>query len=209
MLHHLLLQGDIPVNCYIIEHNKKCYIVDPGSDKQTLLRYVESKNLTVLGVLLTHAHADHIGAIDAFDVPVYLHKNEYQILIDNTNNGFTMFGRDVPFNIKDINIVQINESETFKIDDKTIEIILTPGHTPGGVCYKIDNDLCSGDTLFQGSVGRWDFPMGDIKSLKKSVVNLIDSLNDNVNVYPGHGPASTIANEKAINGFYKQWKLEL
>ncbi|MGL5354708.1 MAG: MBL fold metallo-hydrolase [Clostridium sp.] len=205
----MLLLGEIDVNCYFIEHNNKCYIVDPGYEKEKLIKYVKDNKLEVLGILLTHGHIDHIGAIDAFDVPVYLHKKEYEIIIDNYKNGFDFYGRQKPYSLDNINIVKIDDALVIPLDNKNIEIIYTPGHTVGGVCYKIDNDLYTGDTLFEGTVGKWTFPTGDLETLKRSVVNLIDTQDEKVKIHPAHGGSSTIEDEKRYNQFYLEWKNQL
>lgn len=209
IMRRILLYGDIDVNCYFIEHNGKCYIVDPGYEKDRVQKYVSENNLEVLGILLTHGHIDHIGAIDSFDVPVYIHEKEFEILIDNHKNGFEFYGKEKPYNLDDINIVKITESAKLPIDDRFIEVIFTPGHTVGGVCYKLGDDLYTGDTLFEGTVGRWDFPTGDLEVLKKTVVKLVDSQNDDVRIHPAHGGSSTIGQEKKYNHFYVSWKAEL
>lgn len=202
----ILLLGDIDVNCFFIERNNKCYIVDPGYEKEKVQKYVKNNKLEVLGILLTHGHIDHIGAIDSFDVPVFLHKKEYEIIIDNYKNGFDFYGKETPYSLDKINLIKIDESTVFEIDDKKIEVIHTPGHTIGGVCYKFGNDVYTGDTLFNGSVGRWDFPTGNLNTLKKTVVNLIDSQADNVKIHLAHGPSSTIKIEKNNNFYYHEWK---
>ena len=202
----VLLLGEIPVNCYFIEHNKKCYIVDPGYEKEKVIKYVKDNNLEVLGILLTHAHIDHIGAIDAFDVPVYLHEKEYEILEDNYKNGFNFYGRQKPYSLSGINIVEMKEGTILSLDDKKIEVMHTPGHTVGGVCYKIDNDLYTGDTLFEGTVGKWTFPTGDLDTLKKTIIDLIETQDEDVRIHPAHGNSSTIGVEKRSNSFYLQWK---
>lgn len=204
----LLLDGDIPVNCYFIEHNNKCYIVDPGYEKEKIQQYVKDNNLEVLGVLLTHGHIDHIGAIDSFNIPVYIHKNEYEILVDNHLNGFEFYGKEKPYDLQSINIIKIDETKTFQLDDKAIQVIHTPGHTIGGVCYKIDKDLYTGDTLFKGTVGKWTFPTGDLEVLKKSVINLVNSNEDEIKIHPAHGDSSTIGYEKLTNIYYKTWSKE-
>ena len=205
-MHKLVLQGIIESNCYIIDHHKKCYIVDPGSEKDKIIQYVESQGLEVLGILLTHAHLDHIGAIDCFDVPIYLHEKAYPILCDDALNCFSLFGTAAPFDIKDLNIVTINEDTTLPLGDKIIHVIYTPGHTIGGVCYQVDNDLYTGDTLFQYSVGKWTFPTGDLAQLKASVADLIEHQDGAMRIHPGHGDSSTIAAERQYNSFYATWK---
>lgn len=205
-MRRLVLCGEMEMNCYFLEHNNKCYIVDPGYEKEKVIKYVNDNKLKVLGILLTHGHPDHIGAIDCFKVPVYIHKDEYQVLVDSYNITPERYGRNMPYSLEDIDIVKIDESAVFSIDDKKIHVIHTPGHTIGGVCYKFGNDLCTGDTLFKEKVGKWIFKTGDLEAMKKSVVNLINTQPDNVNVYPGHYDSSTIGHERRYNDFYLKWK---
>ena len=202
----ILLLGDIDVNCFFIEHNNKCFIIDPGYEKEKVIKYVNDNNLEVLGILLTHGHIDHIGAIDCFNVPIYLHTDEYEILIDNHKNGFDFYGKKTPYSLDKLNIIKIDSSVVLQIDDKKIEVIHTPGHTIGGVCYKFDNDLYTGDTLFNYSVGRWDLPTGDLNTLRKTIINLIDNQNDDIRIHPAHGSSSTIKEEKSNNFYYNDWK---
>lgn len=202
----LLLNGEIDVNCYFIEYNNSCYIIDPGYEKERIINYVNTNNLKILGILLTHGHRDHIGAIDCFKVPVYIHKNEHEVLSDSYKNGLSSYDQVKPYMLDDLDIVKIDETTIFEIDDKKIEVIYTPGHTIGGVCYKMGKDLYTGDTLFKGVVGKWIFPTGNLEMLKKSVVNLIESLDDDIRVYPGHGESSTIGDERKYNHFYSKWK---
>lgn len=205
-MNKLVLHGEEDVNCYFIEYNHKCFIVDPGYSPDIIRKYVQDKGLEVLGILLTHGHADHISAIDCFEVPVYVYKDEYNLLVDTYNNVFSRYGRKMSYSLDDINIVKIDESKVFSIDDKEITVILTPGHTAGGVSYKFGNDLYTGDTLFKGRVGKWIFPTGDLNSMKKSIISLIDTQDENVRVHPGHYDSSTIGEEKTSNPFYLEWK---
>ena len=205
-MNKLLLYGDIDVNCYFIEHHQQCYIVDPGYEKERIIQYIYDKQLSVQGILLTHGHIDHIGAIDAFDVPIYLHEKEFEIIKDNVKNGFTFYNKAKPYDLSSLHLVPINSATTLPLGDHLIQVIHTPGHTVGSVCYKINDELYSGDTLFKGTVGRWDFPTGDLDTLQKTIVNLINSLPDNTKIYPAHGEISTIGHEKATNHFYLMWK---
>lgn len=201
----ILLDGEIPVNCFVIEDQGRCYIIDPGFQKERLQEYIKTLDLEVIGILLTHAHFDHIEALDAFDVPIYIHKNEKVILQDGFFNGFSYGDRVMPYELEDLNIVWIDESP-LKINDQDIHVLLTPGHTPGSVCYKHGDVLYSGDTLFRGSVGQWDFPCGSQEDLKKSIISLLESLDDKTTVHPAHGSATSIAYEKQRNIYYHHWK---
>lgn len=202
----LVLHGEEDVNCYFIEDNNKCYIVDPGYEKERIVKYVENSKLEVLGILLTHGHIDHISAIDCFKVPVYIHENEYELFLDSYSNVENRYGRKMDYSLEHINIIKIDESKVFKIDDKEVYVIYTPGHTVGGVCYKFGNDLYTGDTLFKEKVGKWTFPTGSLEDMKKSVVSLINTQSDEVKVHPGHYDSSTIGHEKKNNPFYLEWK---
>lgn len=205
----ILLQGEIPVNCYAVAKNKECYLVDPGYEKEKVTAWVGAREWRVMGILLTHGHIDHIGAIDSFDVPVYIHRDELEIIQDNYNNGFTYYGREVPYDLRSINLVPFNNGTTFRLGDGYIESIHVPGHTPGCVCYRYGMDLYTGDTLFAGSVGRWDFPLGNLNSLMKSIVHLVDNMPGSMRIHPAHGESSTIAFERSTNDYYRMWKKEL
>lgn len=196
----------IDINCYIIDYKGKCFIVDPGFEKERIIHLVNENNLTVEGIILTHSHLDHTSAIDCFDVPVYISENEYDLLVYNHENQYIERELVKPFDLKDIKIIKVKKDEKIPFLDKFIEVIATPGHTIGGVCYKFENDLFSGDTLFKGAVGRSDFRTGDINALKKSVVGLINDLDNEINVHPGHMDSTTIGFEKKYNQYYNAWK---
>lgn len=207
-LRKVQLQGHIPVNCYFIEKDGACYIVDPGYQKERIVDYLEWNGLTAVGILLTHAHIDHIGALDCCDVPVFVHESDYDVLIDDASNGFEFYGKKKAYRPDDLEIIKIVDGETLPSGDGFISVIHTPGHTVGGVCYRIDDDLYTGDTLFAGGVGRWDRPTADFEQLKSSLLGIMDSQADHVRIHPGHGESSTIGREKAFNPFYHAWKAQ-
>ncbi len=203
------LQGDIPMNCYFIERDACCYVIDPGYEKERLIEYVKRNNLEVLGILLTHAHVDHIGALDAFDVPVYLHEDEMEVLQDDLKNGFALFRKEKTYDLKSIHFVQVRDGDALPLAGETIKVLHTPGHTVGSVCYQVGQNIYTGDTLFCGGVGKWEFPTGCLETLMQSVVHLVDTQEEAVHIHPGHGASSTIGAERSHNMFYRSWKQQL
>ncbi len=201
----IMLNGGIPVNCYILEHNKKCFIIDPGYKSEDLKQYISANGFEVKGILLTHGHIDHIGGLDSFNVPVYIHEIEMDLVTDSFKNGSSLVGIPLDYSFDTISFVPINDSTKIPLDDKIIHVINSPGHTLGSVCYKIDNEIITGDTLFKYGVGRWDFPTGSLSDLKETIVTLIESHDDCCNIYPGHGDVSTIGTEKKYNDYYREW----
>ncbi len=205
-IHELVLHGDIEVNCFIIEHGQKCFIVDPGYEKQKIAAFVRGRGLEPIGILLTHAHLDHIGAVDCFNVPVHLHEADLGMLGNDLLNGFAVYGQQKPFALDSLKVVTFGDSGAFPIGDAVVTALHTPGHTSGSVCYLAGEDMLSGDTLFSGAVGRWDFPSGDMQALRRSIVRLIDGQDESLRVHPGHGPSTTIGKEKRSNPYYLEWK---
>ncbi|MGL4993859.1 MAG: MBL fold metallo-hydrolase [Bacteroidales bacterium] len=202
----LLLNGEIPVNCYIIQRDNECFIVDPGYEKERIIEYVNDRGYVVKGILLTHAHIDHIEALDCFDVPIYLHDREIEILMDSSLNGFDFFNKRPKYCLSERSIIALNDGDRLAVGDgHHIEVVFTPGHTQGSVCYLIGCDLYTGDTLFEGSVGRWDRPTGDLNELKASIARLMRVIPDNYLIHPSHYRSSTILLEKQHNSFVREW----
>ena len=188
--------GAYAVNTSIISNGGKALIVDPGADAQYIIDQLAKKGLEPSAILLTHAHFDHIGAIPALQqkfpgLALYVHPADLMILSHPINQmppEYPAIG--IPHDIRDCREL------------KEMEVIETPGHTPGGVCYHFREDklLISGDTLFAGSVGRTDLPLGDSKTLMRSLEKL-KALPDDTLVIPGHGYHTTIGTEKKSNPF--------
>lgn len=200
--------GAVQTNCYFVmdDETKECVIVDPGDEAKKLLQYLQDKNLTLKAILLTHGHFDHIIAVDSirevYPVPVYAAKAEKEVLSDAMTNLSVQMGSSVTV-----------EADHWLLDGDTIELlgrevrcILTPGHTCGGMCYYFPKDgiLFSGDTLFQESVGRTDFPTGSMSTLIHSVREKLFVLPKAVRVYPGHGMMTSIENEAMYNPYAAQ-----
>ena len=192
-----IVVSDYQSNCYIIwDDEYNCAIIDPGSDSEKIISFIEGRELKPQKILLTHGHFDHIGAAEIisekFNIPVYVNKKELPVI----NEGGVMFGRrfDIPKNM-----LFFNDGEEISIGNKKIKVIETPGHTAGSSCFFVDNMLYSGDTLFLGTIGRWDFPTGSFDELKHSIMDILFLLPNDITVYPGHGFSTTIEKEKTSN----------
>lgn len=201
MLIHRVVVGALAVNCYIIENpqNSQAVVIDPGAEFDKIMRCIEEQDLTVKAILLTHGHYDHIGAVDALKkatkAEVYVHEAEAAYLDDGQKNLSVMMGGKItaPYDYV------VKEGDQLQLAKLDFEVIHTPGHTPGGTCYKMGDALFTGDTLFQGTMGRTDFPGGSYAELMASIKNKLKPLDDNIHVYPGHGADSTIGIEKQSN----------
>lgn len=202
--------GPLGTNCYIISKDSQCLIVDPGGDAHIVKQYIKEKQITPQAILLTHAHFDHIGAVDAlrkkYNIKVYLHKNEQSWLSnpDLNRSGLFLGPEEV---IKTDKPDVILEEGKLTIGSFTFEVVHTPGHSPGSVSFIFHQEkfTVSGDVLFQQGIGRTDLPEGSIDQLANSIVTKLYILSDDFVVYPGHGPSTTIGAEKKSNPFTLQF----
>ncbi|MBP5445711.1 MAG: MBL fold metallo-hydrolase [Acholeplasmatales bacterium] len=206
MIKKIVSNDIIDMNVYLIIDENKCFIVDPGGNYSEIEKTIKELNLEVLGILLTHAHVDHTYLIGKFNCPIYIHEKEVEILKYSNLSLYDSFGFDMPFNYLKLDIKKIKDNDIIKLNDKEIKVIHTPGHTKGSVCYLIDNKLFSGDTLFKESCGRCDLPSGSEVDMAKSLIKLIDNLDEFIKVYPGHDETTTIKHEKEFNAPYKYYK---
>jgi len=199
-----IVTGPFQENAYLawMDSNKTCIIIDPGDDPECIISEIGSQKLNPKAIVNTHAHLDHIGAVDPlkdyYNIPFYLHKDEAMIL-DNYESSLTYFGLS-PKPAPKVDVWFEKEDKLF-IDDFKIELYKTPGHTPGGTCLIIEDNVFTGDTLFKGSIGRTDLPGGDFELLSSSLKRMIDEIPDTHYIYPGHGPATTLAIEKVENPY--------
>lgn len=187
----------------------KCAIIDPGmidaEEEEALVNFVKRNNLTVTHVINTHLHIDHaIGdgfAAKAFGAPVLAHEAD-MFLGDRMQRQAEEFG--IAARVDNVSVTSyLTDGEKIRIGDGTLEIIHVPGHSPGGIAlYDPEGGfVISGDSLFAGSVGRADLPGGDMRTLLDAIERKLFTLPGSTVVYPGHGPATTIAREKASNPF--------
>lgn len=197
--------GSMGTNCYLLinEETKELVIVDPATCPDYMVSHIKSNGYTPKAILLTHAHFDHVMGIDGwvkeFDIPVYLHENEKQILEDPQLNLSGVFGASYSYHKAEC----LQDNQILQLAGFKFKVIHTPGHTAGGCCYyeKAEGVLISGDTLFYQSVGRSDFPTGSMSTLVRSIKEKLFCLPDDVMVYPGHNDVTCIADEKMYNPF--------
>ncbi|CEG27853.1 MBL fold metallo-hydrolase [Bacillus sp. B-jedd] len=198
--------GGLQTNCYVLyDNNRNCLIFDPGEEAAKLKSIIAEKKLNPLAIMLTHAHFDHIGAVDPirdhYKIPVYLHEREKKWMGDPALNGSAFFP-GTPIKVRHADHILGGEGK-MELDGFSFEILETPGHSPGSVSYYFPEKgiIVSGDTLFMGSVGRTDLPGGSEKELMKSIHTRLLELPEETIVLPGHGPATTIGDEMASNPF--------
>lgn len=197
--------GSFYTNSYIISNkDMECIIVDPGLNYKEASSYIKSK-YKPKAILITHAHIDHIDGIQYFmDLPIYIHTLDEEALYDTDMALYPMVGRISPFNKGDLNIHLVHDLDEIELIGYKFSVLHTPGHTRGSVCYHYDNKLISGDTLFQGSIGRTDFPTGSYSQIIKSLKRIIDTYPNDTDVYPGHGSKTSIRIEKKYNPYIQR-----
>ena len=193
--------GPLKANCHIVYSDEidKVLVIDPGGDFSVIYNQIKLLNKKGGAVLLTHAHFDHIMATYEFcnlGYKVYMHKNDMPLL-EGDGNLAKYLGLKLNRFIVDNQLI----GGLFEICGYKVEVIETPGHTAGSVCYKIDNYLFSGDTIFKNTFGRFDFPSGNLNALVTSIKNLF-ALNDNLVIYSGHGDITTLNDEKKFNDIH-------
>lgn len=198
--------GVVGTNCFLASNSdtKQTLIIDPGDQAQMLIGYIDQNQLQPVAVLLTHGHFDHCMAAEElashYGVPVYVHEDEKQTMENPAYNCCGMIGRNLAFHADNY---FHGEKDHLSIAGFEIDVLHTPGHTVGGVCFyiKSENLLFSGDTLFYESVGRTDFPKGSMSQLVRSIQEKLFPLPNDTKVLPGHGEWTTIGNERHNNPF--------
>ncbi len=197
---HCLSVGPLGTNCYIVSSGKDSLVVDPGEDASEILSVIREKGLSVNAIIVTHGHFDHYiaaGALqEALGAPVYTGADDLSALRDpGWMAEYMPPGYIAPKEIKGL-----SDGDTVSAGELTFRVISTPGHSPGSVCLYSPGVLLSGDLLFMGSIGRTDLPGGDSRAIRESLVK-VGRLPDDTVVYPGHGPSTTIGEEKASNPY--------
>ena len=204
MILETVVVGPMQVNCYILAcaEAQEAVIIDPGAEERKISRVLEKYRLKPAMVVNTHGHYDHIGCDDKFGVPVYVHKLDAAMLSDGKLNLSFFFA--LPYQVK-ARLVEVADGQVLQGAGISLQAMHIPGHTPGGMAFLLQGPgqgaVFSGDTLFRGGIGRSDLAGGDGELLVKKIKEKLLVLPGETKVYPGHGPASTIAGEKKDNPF--------
>ncbi len=191
-------------NTYLIwdKTTKEAAIIDPAAPSENLLRFIKELSLNMKCIINTHCHADHIGGNQFFatklNIPIYISKLDAEGLTNPKRNLSSYMGEDL---VSATAKKTLKDNDIIKLGKLELKVITTPGHTVGGISLYSDGLLFSGDTLFAESVGRTDLPGGNMKQLIASIKQKLFKLPDNTTVLPGHGPSSSIEDEKVANPF--------
>lgn len=204
MKYEVVVVGALETNCYLAYCSKtrECAIIDPGADPERIFAAIAERELTPIVILNTHGHLDHIGSNwdmkDKYRIPLRIHAADGPMLtkIQNVELSLLLGAKESP--PADSFLV---EGETVTVGECALSVIHTPGHTPGSISLLANKYLLSGDTLFCGGVGRTDLPGGSFKDLEKSIKQKVLTLDEGLLVLPGHGPFTTIGQEKNSNPF--------
>lgn len=191
-------------NCWLCwdDESRLAVLIDPPSSTAKVEAIVEQNGLTICRILLTHGHFDHIFGADAFrdkyGVPLAIHEADAEMLTDPMKNASALFFREN--HVYRSAEILLRDGEEIPVGESLIRVVHTPGHTPGSVCFAMDKDYLTGDTLFRGSIGRTDLPGGSWQTMRHTLDRLSE-LPDNVRIYPGHGDVSDMAYEKTYNPY--------
>lgn len=184
----LLCRGMVESNCYALVDGDEAVLVDAGAHPDDIENAIEKRGLNVRAILLTHGHFDHIlgaqGLAEKYRVPVYIHENDEEMLSDGMKNAYSVFfgGQWGEFH----GAHTMRDGDVLSIFGEEIEVIHTPGHSEGSVCFKVGNSLFTGDTVFSRGTGRCDLYSGDTDKIRASIA-MLDRLPADTVIYPGHG----------------------
>ena len=201
-----LIVGVLETNCYLIgcKKTKKALVIDPGGEEKIdlILDILEKNNFNLEYIVNTHGHIDHIAGNSLLkaktEALLLIHRLDANMLVDANNNFSSFMGKEMCSPPED---KLLAEGDEVSLGTLNLRVIHTPGHTPGGISLVLNNIVFTGDTLFAGGIGRTDLPGGSYQDLQKSIKEKLLVLSDDKKIYPGHGPYSTIGEEKRRNPY--------
>ena len=190
-------------NCYILQSDATAIIIDPGDEPERIVRFLNDIKVKPSKIVATHTHFDHVLGVDSIrtelNIPFLIHRDDLSMLESMQNRVRQFMGFEVPPPPKVDGYLK--DGELLKLGDETILVLHTPGHSPGSISLSGDEYVLTGDALFNQSIGRTDLPGGDLNTLVHSIRERLFKLGDETVVYPGHGPETTIGDEKLANPF--------
>lgn len=190
-----IITRDMDQNCYLIQNGSKGILIDPGIDTAKILK--ETEDIEINYILLTHCHFDHIYSCNYLDKKVVGSKN-----CDNNLKNQNIVLCNISYE-KGCDVI-LEDGEEMDFEGIRVKCIYTPGHSDCSVCYKIGENLFSGDTIFKGSIGRCDLPTGNMDIIEDSIRNIIYKMDDDTVIYPGHGGSTTVGYEKKYNPYFSE-----
>ena len=198
-----LVLGDLETNCYIVwDATSKALVIDPAADLERISAVLHQKNLDVVAIVLTHAHFDHMLAAQLLSettkAPLFVGRGDAEAMTDPIRNLSGWFDSGCPVSVDAFTC--ISEGDCIAVGDMSFEVLETPGHTPGCICLYCKDYLFAGDTLFEDSIGRLDFPGGDPEAMVSSLHRLMQ-LPPETQVFSGHGNSTTIGREVQYNPY--------
>jgi glyoxylase-like metal-dependent hydrolase (beta-lactamase superfamily II) len=204
MNYQLVIVGPLETNCYLFfcPETKQCAIIDPGAEAEKIFEAISFLSLKQVIILNTHGHVDHTGANldlkERYQIPIALHPGDLPLLEEYLQLEFELMLGARPAPNPDR---LLTDGEKISVGRSVLQVIHSPGHSPGSVCFYTDHLLFAGDTLFSGGVGRTDLPGGSWKDLAHSLKARVMTLPDETVVLPGHGPKTTIGEERESNPY--------
>jgi hydroxyacylglutathione hydrolase len=200
---HTIVVGRLQTNCYILQSKEAAVIIDPGDEPERILRFIRDIKVEPSQIIATHTHFDHVLAVDSvranLNIPFLINRDDLQMLESMQSRVRQIMGLEVPPPPKVDSFLK--DGASLKVGDETVRILHTPGHSPGSISLSGEGYVFTGDALFNQSIGRTDLPGGDLKTLIHSIQDQLFKLDDETIVYPGHGPETTIGDEKLANPF--------
>ncbi|WP_187370384.1 MULTISPECIES: MBL fold metallo-hydrolase [Corynebacterium] len=198
--------GPFQTNCYVVAHGDRAFVIDPGlGAHEAVSQMAQEQGLTVEAVVLTHGHIDHIRDAAAFGVETFIHPADAFMLL--RGEGVSEQARQLydasampPID----NPTPLEDGQALQVAGVELRVVHAPGHSPGCVMLVADDVVFSGDVLFRGSIGRTDLPDSDPEQMRQSLRDPVWDLSDELQVLPGHGPATTVAQERATNPYLRQ-----
>ena len=207
MILEIVVVGPLATNCIFLgcEKTKIGAIIDPGDETAVIVKAVEELNLDIKYILLTHGHVDHLAEVqrlkDKFKADFLMHEKD-SFLVQHATTQASLYGLDDPGNPTPNRF--LTDGDSISIGELKVEVFHTPGHSPGSITYFVEDKLLVGDLIFAGSIGRTDLPGGNYEHLIQSVETKIFTKPDSTQIYPGHGPVTTVGKEKTTNPFFNR-----